>query len=75
MKIAPNRIAVYLTAIAALATALVPVVANLDLTSMLGIVGALLGIVGVVRKWLDGWQLYEARVADPSAPAQTPVAR
>lgn len=59
----PNRIAVYLTTIAALLTALAPLVANLDLTSTVGILGGLGGIVLVVRKWLEGWQHYEARTA------------
>ncbi len=58
---APNRIAVYLTSLAALLAALAPVVADLDLTSTIGVIGGLAAILGIVRKWLDGWQLYEAR--------------
>lgn len=57
---APNRIAVYLTALASLAAALAPAVANLDLTSTGGVALGLLGLVAVVNRWLDGWQAYEA---------------
>lgn len=59
----PNRIAVYLTALAALAGGLAPVVANLDLTSTIGISAGLVAITAVVYKWLEGWQHYESRTA------------
>jgi hypothetical protein len=58
----PNRIAVYLTAIAALLGGLAPAVANLDLTSTIGIVAGLGTLLGVVYKWLEGWQKYEAEL-------------
>ena len=60
---APNRIAVYFTAAAALAAALVPVIANLDITSTVGIVGGVAALAGVVSVWLNGWQKYEERTA------------
>lgn len=56
---APNRIAVYLTSLAALAAALAPVAADMDWTSTAGLIAGLLGLVTVVSKWLDGWQAYE----------------
>lgn len=59
----PNRIAVYLTGIAGLLTALAPVVANLDLTSTFGLVGGFAGIALVVKQWLSGWAKYEERTA------------
>lgn len=59
----PNRIAVYLTALAGLLTALAPAVANLDFTSTVGAVGGFVGIAVVVQKWLEGWQKYEDRTA------------
>lgn len=59
---APNRIAVYITAAAGLATAVAPVVASLDLTSTIGIVSGFAGLVGVVNKWLTGWQQTEKHV-------------
>jgi hypothetical protein len=59
----PNRIAVYFTAAAALAAALVPVIANLDLTSTIGIVGGVGAFAGVIAVWLNGWSRYEERVA------------
>lgn len=59
----PNRIAVYLTALAALAGGLAPVVGNLDLTSTIGIAAGLATIATVVHKWLEGWQHYESRTA------------
>jgi hypothetical protein len=65
MSFAPNRIAVYLTSLAALAGGLAPVVADLDLTSLAALAGghaAVAALTLVVRKWLDGWQKHEARV-------------
>ena len=61
----PNRIAVYLTSAAALAAALAPVVADLDIESVAGIAAGLAAISAVVYKWLDGWQKYEARGDQP----------
>lgn len=58
---APNRIAVYLTILATIAGGLAPVIANMDLSSTAGVVAAILAIAAVVRKWLDGWQSFEAR--------------
>lgn len=59
----PNRIAVWLTAGAALAAALAPVVGNLDWTSTAGVVAGISAITAVVYKWLDGWQKHEERQA------------
>jgi len=81
---APNRIAVYLTAIASLATALAPVVADLDTSDTIALATGLAGLVGVVAKWLSGWQAHEAREADtlqrvetaelpPSTPTDVPA--
>lgn len=63
MSIAPNRVAVYLTAVAGLCTALAPAVANLDVTSTVGAVGGLAAVAAVVDRWLKGWQADEARKA------------
>lgn len=60
MQIAPNRVAVYLTAGAALAGGLAPAVADLDVTSTGGIIAGLAVILGVVNRWLTGWQTHEA---------------
>lgn len=57
----PNRVAVYLTSLAALAAGLAPAVANLDLTSTAGLVAGLAALSLVVSKWLTGWQAHEAR--------------
>ncbi len=57
----PNRVAVYLTAIAGLLTALAPAVANLDTQSTVGLVGGFAAVAGVVHKWLDGYAKYEER--------------
>lgn len=59
---APNRIALYLTSVAALLAGLAPAVADLDTASTVGILGGVVALVGVVRKWLEGWQAYEERV-------------
>lgn len=67
----PNRIAVYMTSVAGLLTALAPVIANLDLTSTFGLVGGFVGAALVVKQWLDGWAKYEERTAlEPLVEAQ-----
>jgi len=53
--------AVYFVAAAALATAIVPVLADFDTTSVIGWVGGLGALAGVVGVWLNGWQKYEER--------------
>lgn len=58
-SIRPNRVAVYLTSFAGLIGALAPVIANLDLTSTLGVIAGLGAIVVVVRQFLVGWQQQE----------------
>jgi hypothetical protein len=57
----PNRIAIYLTAIAGLLTALAPVVADLDTSSTVGILGGLAAVTVVAREFLVGWRQYEER--------------
>lgn len=57
----PNRVAVYLTAVAGIAGAVSVPVANLDTTSTVGVLGGLVTVLGAVVKWLDGWQKHEAR--------------
>ena len=64
----PNRIAVYLTAAAALITGVLAVWGELDWTSLVGILGSLGALLGVVVKWLTGWQQYEERRADGREP-------
>jgi hypothetical protein len=59
---APNRIAVYLASAAALLGGLAPAVADLDTASTVGVLGGVIAVVGVVRKWLEGWQSFEERV-------------
>lgn len=59
--LAPNRIAVYLTAASGLTAAIAVPVANLDTSSTVGVLGGLVAILGVAVKWLDGWQKHEAR--------------
>ena len=59
----PNRIAVYITALAALAAAVAPVVADMDIASTAGIIGGVLALAGVVSTWLVGWQKFEERTA------------
>jgi len=60
---APNRIAVYITAVAALLAAAAPVVADMDISSTVGVVGGVVALAGVVATWLVGWQKYEERTA------------
>lgn len=55
----PNRLAVYATALGALALGLLPLVGNLDWTSTAGVLGAIAAIGGVVGIWLFNWGKYE----------------
>jgi len=57
----PNRIAVYFTAAAALAAAVVPVLADFDTQSTVGIVGGVGALSAVVGVWLYNWGKYEER--------------
>lgn len=57
----PNRIAIYLTTAAGIATAIAPAVADLDTTSTASLIAGFLGIAGIVHKFLEGWQRYEER--------------
>lgn len=59
--LAPNRIAIYLTGLASVATAIAPAVANLDTHDTIALVSGLGGIVLVVIKFLTGWQAFEQR--------------
>ena len=60
MNIAPNRLAVYFVAAAALLTALTPVFTDLGWTEVTASIGALASITLIVGKWLQGWQQYES---------------
>lgn len=71
----PNRVAIYLTAAAGLLTALAPVVADLDTSSVVGLVGGFAGIAVVVREFLVNWGKYEERTAlDAFTAEQNPPA-
>lgn len=58
-QLAPNRLAVYFTALAALGTGLLGVLGNLSFQSTAAVVGSLVVLAGVVARWLAGWQNYE----------------
>jgi len=59
----PNRIALYFTALAALCAAVVPVLADFDTSSTIGVVGGVGALAGVVGVWLYNWGKYEERTA------------
>lgn len=59
--IKPNRVAVYLTGLAGLVTAVTPAVANLDTTSTVGLLVGFAGVVKIASDFLRGWQDYESR--------------
>lgn len=61
-----GRVATYLGVGAGLATALAPVIADTDWTSTVGILGGGAIVLGVLRKFITGAQLHEARIADPT---------
>ena len=56
---APNRIAVYVAALAGLITALLPVVTDLGLAEVASVLGGLLAGTAALLKFLDGWQNME----------------
>lgn len=58
-----NRVVAVLAALLTLALGLLPVLANFDVTSTAGVIASIIAILGVVVKWLDGWQKHEAREA------------
>ena len=59
----PNRIALYFTAFAALCAAVVPVVADFDTSSTVGVIGGVGALAAVVGVWLYNWGKYEERTA------------
>lgn len=61
--LAPNRVAVYLTAASGLAAAVAPAVANLDTQSTASVIAGFGGILAIALKWLQGWQKHEERQA------------
>lgn len=61
-----GRVATYIGGVAALLAALTPAIANLDVTSTVGVIGGAGALAAVVVKWLDGWQKYEQDVRDPA---------
>ncbi len=65
-KLNAGRIATYAASAGGLCTALAPVIAGLDITSTVGLVGGMGAIAAVVVKWLDGYQKYEQDVRDPT---------
>ncbi len=67
-KLAPNRVASYMAALAGLLTALAVPVANLDLQSTAGAVAGLIAILTAYQQWMKGWRSHEVRIA-PITPA------
>jgi hypothetical protein len=62
-RITPNRVATALAVLAGIATAIAPVIADMDWTSTAGVIAGGLGAILAIGKWLDGWQKHEANVA------------
>jgi hypothetical protein len=71
---APNRIAVYLTSVLALIVGITAILGDLDWTSIVGMLGSVALILGVVIKWLDGWQKHESRVSGVAIPVNAVLA-
>jgi hypothetical protein len=55
----PNRLAVYFAGIAALLGAAIPVIANFDWESTVGVLGGLAALATVVSVWLVNWGKWE----------------
>lgn len=69
----PNRIATVIAVIAGVATALAPVVANMDWESTAGIIAGGVAAVTAILTWLVGWQKHEARVETVQAIEGKPI--
>lgn len=54
-----NRIVAVLATLLSLVLALLPVIADLDLTSTASIIAGIAAVLTVTLKWLDGWQQFE----------------
>lgn len=61
-----NRVVAVASALISLALAILPVVGNFDWQSTAGCIGGIIAVLGITQKWLDGWQKWEAQVADPA---------
>lgn len=74
----PNRVVAVAGALISLALALLPVIANFDWRSTAGAIAGIVAVLGIVQKFLDGWQAHEERVwkYDPTGyvEASLPVA-
>ena len=62
-----NRIVAVAAALISLALAVLPVVANMDWKSTAGVIAGIIAVLGIVQKWLEGWQMHEDRVAAQAA--------
>jgi hypothetical protein len=63
-----GRIVTIVALLIGLAGAAAPVALNMDLSSTAGIAAGIVALSAVIVKYLDGWQKYEARIDDQSAP-------
>jgi hypothetical protein len=64
----PNRVVAVATAVVALALGILPTVADMDWSSTAGVMTSLVVILGVVYKWLEGWQRHEEQIAIVTPP-------
>lgn len=71
MNLLPNRVATYFGILTGIVGAVIPVVVDMDTTSIAGWIAGIGTILGAVSVWLVGWQKHEARTA--TAPADDPV--
>lgn len=71
----PARIAVGLTTLAGVATAIAVPAADLDATSAAGVIGGLLAITTAVAKWQEGRGRYDAAVAQTEHATALAVAK
>lgn len=69
-----NRVVAVAAALISLALAVLPVVANFDWTSTAGVIAGIVAVLGIVDRWLQGWQAHEARqslvLSQPPVPDQ-----
>lgn len=72
--ILPNRIATYSGVLVGIVGAVIPVVVDMDTTSVAGWIAGIGAAITAIAVWLQGWQKHEARQAlvtvadDPAFP-------
>ena len=68
--LAPNRIAVYVGALVTILTGLAALLSAIDTPEAIALAASVLALVGLLNRFLIGWQKWEAAVVAPATRAQ-----